>query len=240
MNTNTYCSKNILHKSIVLGAAMTGILLGSQLSKADSFSFGKPARVGDVFVILMENHDLRQPNPLSSPQQILGNSAAPYMNSLITPGNPNAAQVSYATAYYNTGVGVHPSEPNYIWDEAGTDFGFHSDADPDPASGNTFYYDSAQLISQLTGPSGGAVVVWHHNHTPHLTRQLNEAGIPWKNYQEDVQVAPPTNSASGTGGPVNPYNSTTQYNYAVKHNPARLSVIPRLKMSTRSHNCLRT
>ncbi len=29
----------------------------------------------------------------------------------------------------------------------------------------------------------------------------------------------PTNSASGTNGPVNPYNGTTQYNYAVKHNP---------------------
>jgi hypothetical protein len=29
----------------------------------------------------------------------------------------------------------------------------------------------------------------------------------------------PTNSASGTNGPVNPYNGSTQFNYAVKHNP---------------------
>ncbi len=49
---------------------------------------------------------------------------------------------------------------------------------------------------------------------------MNAAGIPWKNYQEDIQLAAsPTNSASGTNGPVNPYNGTTQYNYAVKHNP---------------------
>lgn len=203
-----------------------GALLAAQLAKADDdFSFSKPGvqRVGDVFVILMENHNLTQPNPLSSPQQILGNPAAPYLNSLMTPGNPNAAQVSYAKAYYNAGASVHPSEPNYVWAEAGTDFGFHSDADPNPANGNTFYYDSFQLLSQLTVPGGNTVVVWHRNHTPHLTRQLNEAGIPWKNYQEDVELAAsPTNSASGTNGPVNPYNGTTQYNYAVKHNPAGL------------------
>ena len=55
---------------------------------------------------------------------------------------------------------------------------------------------------------------------PHLTAQLNAAGIPWKNYQEDVQLASsPLHSASGTNGPVNPYNGSTQYNYAPKHNP---------------------
>jgi phosphatidylinositol-3-phosphatase len=219
MNKKNTCKKT-LNKSILFGTA--GVLLAAQLAKADDFKAGV-SKVGDVFVILMENHNLTQPNPTSSPEQILGNPAAPYMNSLITPGNPNAAQVSYARAYYNTGVGVHPSEPNYVWDEAGTDFGFHSDADPNPANGNTFYYDSSELLSQLTPPDGNTVVVWHGNHTPHLTRQLNEAGIPWKNYQEDVQLSlSPTNSASGVNGPVNPYNGTTQYNYAVKHNPAGL------------------
>lgn len=219
MNTNTYCSKSILHKSALLGAA--GVLLAAPLAKADDVAFRKPG-VGDVFVILMENHNLAQPNPTSSPEQILGNPAAPYMNSLITPGNPNAAQVSYTKAYFNAGTGDHPSEPNYVWDEAGTDFGYHTDDDPMASNGNTFYYDSG-LVSQMTGPSGGPVVFWHRTHTPHLTRQLNDFGISWKDYQEDVQLsASPTNSASGTNGPVNPYNGTTQYNYAVKHNPSGL------------------
>ena len=147
------------------------------------------------------------------------NAAAPYLNSLITPGNSNAVQVSYALNYYNAGFGVHPSEPNYVWNEAGTDFGFHSDADPTPANGNTFYDDSTRLASQLTA-DGSTMVFWHHNVTPHLTGQFNEAGVSWKNYQEDVQLsASPTNSASGTNGPVNPYYGTTQFNYAVKHNP---------------------
>jgi hypothetical protein len=205
----------------LLGAA--GVLLAAPLAQADNHGnhAGNP-QVGDVFVIALENHNFTQPNPTNGTQQILGNPAAPFINSLITPGNPNAAQVSYATAYYNAGTGVHPSEPNYVWAEAGSDFGFHSDADPSPANGNTFYYDSPSLASQLTA-NGSTLVFWHRNHTPHLARQLNQAGIPWKNYEEDVDLtASPTNSASGTNGPVNPYNGTTQYNYAVKHNPMAL------------------
>jgi hypothetical protein len=58
--------------------------------------------IGDVFYIEMENHNLTQPSGLNgSPEQLLGNPAAPYLNSLMTPGNPNAAQTSYASNYYN-------------------------------------------------------------------------------------------------------------------------------------------
>jgi hypothetical protein len=194
--------------SALLGAAVAGVLLAA-----------RPAAAGEIFVIAMENHNLTQPNPTSNPEQILGNPAAPYLNSLMTPGNSNAVQVSYALNYYNSGNNVHPSEPNYVWNEAGTDFGVHTDADPNPVNGNTFYDGSTQLQSQLIA-NGSTVVFWHRNHTPHLTGQFDGAGISWKNYQEDVQLSvSPTNSASGTNGPVNPYYGTTQFNYAVKHNP---------------------
>jgi hypothetical protein len=159
------------------------------------FGFHHHGRAETVFVIAMENHNFTQPDPTSAPQQILGNAAAPYINSLITQGNPNAAQVSYAVSYHNAGVGVHPSEPNYVWAEAGTDFGVHTDADPSATSNNVF-------------------------NVPHLTGQLDAAEIRWSNYQEDVELSSaPTTSASGTNGPVNPYNGTMQFNYAVKHNP---------------------
>jgi hypothetical protein len=172
--------------TVMVGAAVAGVLAMAQ-----------PAQAGSIFVIAMENHNLTQPVPTSSPQQILGNPAAPYLNSLMTPGNPNAIQTAWAMRYYNAGVGEHPSEPNYVWAEAGSDFGVHTDADPLPANGNTFY-----------------------DRSNHLTGQFNAAGISWKNYQEDVQLSlSPTNSASGTTGPINPYYGTTQYNYAVKHNP---------------------
>ena len=75
----------------------------------------RAAQIGDVFVIPLENHDFTQPSSYTSLQQIKGNTAAPYINSLILPGNSNALDVSYATNYTNSGSGVHPSEPNYIW-----------------------------------------------------------------------------------------------------------------------------
>ena len=149
-----------------------------------------------VFVIALENHDLVQTNPAVNPQQLLGNPAAPYFNSLITPGNPHAAQVSYATHYYNTSSNAKFSEPNYIWAEAGTDFGINTDSDPDPAAGNVF------------------------TSVMHLAGQLTAAGIPWRSYQEDLQFSSsPLLSASGSNAPANPCNGSTQYSYVVKHNP---------------------
>jgi hypothetical protein len=140
-----------------------------------------------VFVIALENENF---------SAIQGNSAAPFINSMLTPGISNAAQVSYATKYYNAGVGVHPSEPNYVWAQAGTDFGIHTDNDPSSSSHNIFT-------------------------APHLAQQFNNAGISWKDYQEDVQLSSsPLVSASGTSGTtINPYYGTGNYAYAVKHNP---------------------
>lgn len=53
----------------------------------------------------MENHNFTQPSTQSSPKQILGNPAAPFINSLMTAGNPNAAQTSWANHYFNTAPG---------------------------------------------------------------------------------------------------------------------------------------
>ena len=176
-----------------LGASTTSSVVNVSVTNAQVASTLPPIQT--VFVIAMENHNWTQPSPGSSPQQIFGNAAAPFINSLVTAGNSNAAQVSYATHYYNAGVGVHPSEPSYVWAEAGTDFGVQTDNDPSAGSGNIFT-------------------------APHLTAQFNAAGIAWKNYQEDLEYSSgPTHSASGSSGAVNPYHGTTQYDYAVKHNP---------------------
>jgi hypothetical protein len=177
----------------------TALLLAAALPAA-----ARASGVGDVFVIAMENQDFTDPAG-SGNQPILGNPAAPFINSLVTPGNPNAADVSYATNYTNAGVGVHPSEPNYIWSEAGTNY--------NPVSDDTILAD--------TDPSTAAGNVF--SATPHLTGLMNAAGISWKNYQEDYQVSGqgPLVSASGVlpGGAANPYNGSDLYNYAAKHNP---------------------
>src|SRR5260370_14630300 len=101
-----------------------------------------------VFVIAMENHNWTQPNnQFSGPiQQIFQNPNAPFINSLVN-GTAVATinghqvnisnQVAYAANYRNvlaTASGnnphIHPSEPNYIWAEAGFNFNIFNDADP--------------------------------------------------------------------------------------------------------------
>jgi phospholipase C len=96
-----------------------------------------------VFLIMMENHNW---------SDIKQNSSAPYINQTLLPVS------SYAEQYYNP-PGIHPSEPNYLWLEAGTNFGVTTDDEPS---------------------------VNHQHSTQHLVTLLDQAGISWKSYQEDI------------------------------------------------------
>jgi phospholipase C len=188
-----------------------------------------------VFVIAMENHNWTQPaNQFTGGiQQIFQNPAAPFINSLVN-GTATAVinghqvniseQVAYATNYRNVlataGINphVHPSEPNYIWAEAGTNFGVFNDNDPfSPASG------TGQISSQ--------------DNQLHLVRLLTNCGVSWRSYQEDIDLVPdgtsfdnivlprnqwtvPLKSISGNFvNGVNQFNGSNQFNYAAKHNP---------------------
>jgi phosphatidylinositol-3-phosphatase len=96
-----------------------------------------------VWLVLMENHNL---------SSILGSPSAPYTNgTLLKKG-------AHATGYVNL-PGVHPSEPNYLWLEAGDDFGIANDGSP------------AQN---------------HQATTSHLTTQLESAGVTWRAYVEGI------------------------------------------------------
>src|SRR5882762_849963 len=109
--------------SVAVAAALA---LGGLTTHADQHADrddrdgNRPTR---VFVIAMENHNWTQPNPASNPQQIFMNPAAPFINSLVNGTSGISGDVAYATNYQNAGVGIHPSEPNYIWAEAGDNFG---------------------------------------------------------------------------------------------------------------------
>lgn len=104
---------------------------------------GAPS-IQTVFVIVMENHNW---------DDILGDDSAPYFNSLLTRDD-----VSYADEYYNP-PDLHPSEPNYIWMEAGDDLGIDDDHEP---SDN------------------------HQATTDHFVTQLEAAGFDWRSYQEGI------------------------------------------------------
>ena len=103
------------------------------------------ASIGDVFVIAMENHNFTQPASYTSTQAIYGNANAPYFNSLITPNNANAAQTAWASNYTSVGASVHPSEPNYIWNEAGTNFGVTNDNNPFGSGGTEHFHFSGSV-----------------------------------------------------------------------------------------------
>lgn len=96
-----------------------------------------------VFVIMMENHRWAD---------IFRNPDAPYINRTLLP------MASYARQYYNPPYN-HPSEPNYLWLEAGTNFGIYNDNGP---------------------------YVNHQSTTKHLVTLLQRAGISWKSYQEGI------------------------------------------------------
>ena len=104
-----------MHRSLIQRAVI--VALGSFVAWSAATN-AQAQQIQTVFVISMENHNLTQPVPLSDPQQIKGNVAAPYLNSLMTPNNANALQTSFATNYQNVGPGIHPSAPNYIWSGA--------------------------------------------------------------------------------------------------------------------------
>ncbi|HXI84024.1 MAG TPA: alkaline phosphatase family protein [Verrucomicrobiae bacterium] len=102
-----------------------------------------PQSVQTVFIILEENQNWAS---------ISGNAAAPYINNGLLPKS------SYTLQYYNP-PGIHPSLPNYLWLEAGTNFGILADGDPSS---------------------------FHQSTTNHLVTLLKNAGVSWTSYQEDI------------------------------------------------------
>src|ERR1700745_463194 len=168
----------IRHRRTLGALALLGAM-GSLSARADD--------IKTVFVIAMENHNWTQPaNQFTGNiQQIFQNPAAPFINSLVS-GTATAVingrqvniskQAAFATNYRNvlaTAGGsnphVHPSEPNYIWAEAGTNFGVFNDADP-------------------FTPQTGTLAIQNQDNQLHLVRLLTTAGRTWRSYQEDTDL----------------------------------------------------
>jgi hypothetical protein len=96
-----------------------------------------------VFLILMENHNW---------SSIKGSPSALYINTALLP------MASHAEQYYNP-PRLHPSLANYIWLEAGTNFGIGED-----------YMPSSYPLTA----------------TSHLVTLLSKAGISWNAYEEGI------------------------------------------------------
>lgn len=126
-----------LVSSMVLAILYTlFISVRSQPVQAASFDL---TQIKTVFLILMENHNWVDVNK------------DPNILTLVSRG-------AHAEQYYSP-TGIHPSEPNYIWLEAGSNLGVTNDSDP-----------SANHLAT----------------TQHLVTLLTNAGISWKAYEEDI------------------------------------------------------
>jgi phosphatidylinositol-3-phosphatase len=112
-----------------------------------------PARMSEaqssgpiVFLIVLENKNWTGTGGID------GNPAAPYINHTLLP------MAAVANNYFNP-PGIHPSLPNYLWMEAGRNFGIYADGLPSE---------------------------FHQSTHAHLTELLRNAGIPWRAYQEAI------------------------------------------------------
>jgi hypothetical protein len=132
-------------KSLFLFIA--GILTASvHLTAAEYRPAQSDRHLKTVWVIVMENQDW---------SSIKGNKSAPYINQTVLP------QASHAEQYFNP-AHTHPSLPNYIWMEAGTNFGIADDLSP---------------------------LVHHQTTTQHLVTLLKNAptgGVEWRAYEENI------------------------------------------------------
>ena len=99
--------------------------------------------IKNVFVIVMENHDW---------SDIKGNPSAPYINGTLL-------KIGAHAEHYSSPVDIHPSEPNYVWLEAGDELDIADDDDP---------------------------VLNYRTTKTHLTRQMELAQVSWRSWQESI------------------------------------------------------
>jgi len=121
--------------------------------------------IENVIVVMMENQNA---------SDIYGKATAPYLNQLMK-------DYAYATNFGDVLPDFFPSEPHYVWLEAGTN----------NFSDHAFLFDSDASSSNSTGS------------TAHLVNQLEKAGISWATYQEGID--------SSTGACAISSSRSTQY-----------------------------
>jgi hypothetical protein len=124
-----------------------------------------PPVIQKVFYIMEENRDSNQ---------VYGSSDAPYIN------NTLMTTYDYASDYTND---VHPSEPNYVWEEAGNN----------NCADHTFTTDNDPSSSNSTGT------------TDHIVNYLGRVGKTWKSYQENITASCGITSSGEYAAKHNPF-----------------------------------
>ncbi|MFI4966304.1 MAG: alkaline phosphatase family protein [Caulobacterales bacterium] len=116
-------------------------------------------RYAHVLVIVEENKDYAQ---------VLSGTFAPNLARL-------ARTYGEATNFF---AEVHPSEANYVALLGGDTFGIHDD--------DAFYCKPGMGADPACGGAGAPGYASHSVPGPHLGQQLEDAGLTWKGYYEDL------------------------------------------------------
>ncbi len=182
--------KQIAAAAVALAGAAWAVSPG--VSSAGTVTSPIP-RYQHIVEIMMEN---------TSYSTIIGNPVAPQLNAL-------ANAYGLATNYFGV---THPSEPNYMANIAGSNFGVQDD--------NQFYCTPA-LAS--TDPHCFGTTVNHTVAAPTLADQLTAAGMTWRGYFQNLPPVPPTGLIMTGPNANGPYSFKFPSNaialYASKHNP---------------------
>jgi hypothetical protein len=213
---------------IKTAALVLGIVAASACGYSQRNEHDIP-RIDHAFVIMMENHYI---------SQIIGNPNAPYITKYATTAN-------FANNYWAVG---HPSLTNYLEVIGGSNFGIVNDNRPDWHNTNcvsTLAVPVDESSAPVTCPISGSgmdaptpAVDTTNEGTPQepiyndplpaaktvgitIADQLDERGLTWKSYQENL----PPYGADGVNASDGLVSNTTQSEpgmpqlYAVKHNP---------------------
>jgi phosphatidylinositol-3-phosphatase len=163
-----------------------GVPSGGGTAGAGATGGGSGNAIKTVFVIILEN---------KAWCEIQGSPSAPYINDTLLPNGAFAANYSGPLS-----GGLHPSEPNYIWMEAGDTLGITNDNDPKDN---------------------------HRSTIDHLATYLDKIGVSWKSYQEDISGTEcPLSSSGNYAAKHNPnvfFDDSTgtndpNYPYCIQHN----------------------
>src|SRR5262249_6316176 len=137
-----------------------------------------------VFVVAMENH---------SRGQVIGNPNAPYLNGTVVP------QAATSAAFADV-LPSDPSEPHYVWLEAGSNvFADHTFTTDAPPSAHNSTASTAHLATQIRNAGGGLDWLSYQEGINKATGAcpVNEVGdyLPRHNpfiFFQDVAGAPPS------------------------------------------------
>ncbi len=183
----------VIAAAMIASGTLAAVATQRTLAATPTHATSGAPRYQHIFYIMMENQAYNE---------IIGNTTdAPHLNAL-------ANEYGLATNYYGV---THPSEPNYVASIGGSFYSVTattSSSSVDFSGDNPYYCFVGNAAPNCAGTTGD-----HQINAPNLGSQLEDAGLTWKTYQQNIPSVGFTGASSSNGG----VDGSAMY--AAKHNP---------------------